>query len=99
MKGYDPKDRGYFEQTTMQRALGDVFGSMWTELAMTDAEFKEVIGRYLTRVPTGPGQPPAMVNYHNFARDLQKLADETLTNEHMSYAMSLKHASGPKGAP
>ena len=84
--------QNFFEQTTFQRALADTFGSLWTELAMTNEEFEGICKPFLCREPTGPGQPPAMVQYRKFAVELQRYADQHLTDEDMAYAMSLRHA-------
>ena len=85
-----PEGRNIFEQTQFERALADCFGPAWTELAMTSAEFEEVTAPYKTRRPTGPGQPPAMIKYRNFCYDLQKYADEHLSDAEISHAFALK---------
>ena len=65
---------------------------VWTQLAMTNEEFHGICKPFLCREPTGPGQPPAMVQYRKFAVELQRYADQHLTDEDMAYAMSLRHA-------
>jgi len=43
---------------------------------MTSAEFKIITEPYLTRKPNKDGEPSSMVLWHQFAEDLQKLAEE-----------------------
>ena len=90
MHARDPKDCNIFEQTQFERALADCFGPAWTELAMTAPEFTEVTAPYKTRQPTGPGQPPAMIKYRSFCYDLQKYAEEHLSDAEISHAFALK---------
>jgi hypothetical protein len=96
MHARDPKDCNIFEQTQMLAALADVFGPQWTELAMTRSEFQEIMEPYMTRRPTGPGQPPAMIQYRSFCYDLQKYADEHLSDAEISHAFAMKMMGPPK---
>jgi len=96
MHGRDPKDRNTFEQTQFATALADVFGPSWTEIAMTSAEFEEITEPYKTKRPTAPGQPPAMIQYRNFCHDLQRYADEQLSDSDMSAALEAKFAKAPR---
>jgi len=95
MHGRDPKDRNTFEQTQFLAALADVFGPSWTEIAITNSEFEEITEPYKTKRPTAPGHPPAMIQYRNFCVDLQKYAEESLTDEDIAFAFAAK-ASQPK---
>ena len=99
MHARDPKDCNIFEQTQFERALADCFGPSWTELAMTAAEFAEITEPYKTRRPNGPGQPPAMIMYRNFCFDLQKYADEHLSDAEISHAFALKYQQPAKTRP
>lgn len=90
MHGFDPKDANIFEQTVFSRALADCFGKGWAELAMTEQEYLEITEPYLTRKPTGPGQPPALIMYRNFATDLQNVAEQQLCDDDVRFAMSLR---------
>jgi len=96
MHARDPKDCNMFEQTQFQRALADVFGPSWTELAMTNDEFDLITEPYKCRRPTGPGQPPAMIQYRNFCVDLQKFADEDMSDAHIGAAFAMRHQQPPR---
>jgi len=89
MRGYDNVDRGFFEQNQFRRALCDCMGNQWTELAMTSAEFEELARPYYTKVPQMQGAPPPMIQWRHFARDMQKLADEKLTDQDIAKAERL----------
>ena len=123
MRGYDPVDRGFFEQNQFRRALCDCCGHQWTELAMTSAEFHEIASPYFTKVSQVPGAPcvsgeketprdpfplararpgrgashrargfarrPPMVQWRHFARDMQKVADDLLTDKDIAAAERL----------
>jgi len=89
MRGYDTVDRGFFEQGQFRRALCDCMGMQWTELAMTSAEFTELASPYYTKVPQVQGAPPPMVQWRHFARDMQKVADELLTDKDIAAAERL----------
>ena len=89
MRGYDNVDRGFFEQNQFRRALCDCMGNQWTELAMTSSEFEELAAPYYTKVPKMPGAPPPMIQWRHFARDMQKLADEVMTNKDIAAAERL----------
>merc|ERR1719230_425225 len=67
--------KGFFDLSTMRRALCNAFGNQWVELAMTQAEFAEVCEPYLTRVPLQTGEPTSMVQWRQLAQDLQMLAE------------------------
>jgi len=90
MHGFDPKDANIFEQTVFQRALADAFGNEWTKLSMTADEYNQIISPYLSRVPTGPGQPPAMIAYRRFAQDMQKICEEQLSDDDLAMAMAMR---------
>jgi hypothetical protein len=64
-------------------------GMQWTELAMTSAEFDELARPYYTKVPKTTGAPPPMIQWRHFARDMQKLADELLTDKDIAAAERL----------
>lgn len=89
MRGYDSVDRGFFEQNQFRRALCDCMGMQWTELAMTSAEFDELASPYYTKVPKTQGAPPPMIQWRHFARDMQKMADELLTDKDIAAAERL----------
>lgn len=89
MRGYDSVDRGFFEQNQFRRALCDCMGMQWTELAMTSAEFDELARPYYTKVPKVVGAPPPMVQWRHFARDMQRMADELLTDKDIAAAERL----------
>ena len=75
MGGFDRMKKGFFDLSTMRRALCNAFGNQWVELAMTQAEFAEVCEPYLTRVPLQSGEPTSMVQWRQLAQDLQMLAE------------------------
>ena len=78
MAGFDQRRRGFFDLTTFARSLANAFGSQWVELAMTSAEFREICEPYLTRKPENAGvqgSPESLVLWHQFAADLQKMAE------------------------
>jgi len=89
MRGYDQVDRGFFEQNQFRRALCDCMGNQWTELAMTSAEFEELARPYYTKVPQTQGGPPPMIQWRHFARDMQRLADELMTDKDIAAAERL----------
>lgn len=89
MRGYDVVDRGFFEQNQFRRALCDCMGMQWTELAMTSAEFDQLASPYYTKVPKLQGAPPPMVQWRHFARDMQRQADELLTDKDIAAAERL----------
>lgn len=89
MRGYDSVDRGFFEQNQFRRGLCDCMGMQWTELAMTSAEFDELARPYYTKVPKVVGAPPPMVQWRHFARDMQRMADELLTDKDIAAAERL----------
>lgn len=89
MRGYDNVDRGFFEQNQFRRALCDCAGNQWTELAMTSAEFDQLASPYYTKVPTTQGAPPPMIQWRHFARDMQKYADEIMTDKDIAAAERL----------
>ena len=89
MRGYDNVDRGFFEQNQFRRSLCDCMGMQWTELAMTSAEFDELASPYYTKVPKAQGAPPPMIQWRHFARDMQKMADELLTDKDIAAAERL----------
>merc|ERR1711865_436663 len=96
MHGRDPQDRNTFEQTQFLAALADVFGPSWTEIAITTAEFDEITEPYKTKRPTGPGHPPALIQYRNFCYDLQQYAEDQLTDADISFAFVAKASQAPK---
>lgn len=75
MGGFDRMKKGFFDLSTMRRALCNSFGNQWVELAMTQAEFAEVVEPYLTRVPMQNGEPESLVQWRQLAQDLQMLAE------------------------
>ena len=75
MAGFDRAHKGFFDLATLRRALSNAFGNQWTELAMTQAEFAEITEPYLTRAPLQNGEPMALVQWRQFAQDLQMLAE------------------------
>ena len=78
MAGFDTRNRGFFDQATFARALANAFGNQWVELAMTTPEFQQVCNPYLTRKPADAGiagAPESLVLWHQFAADLQKMAE------------------------
>ena len=75
MGGFDRMKKGFFDLSTMRRALCNAFGNQWTELAMTQAEFAEITEPYLTRQPLENGEPTSLVQWRQFAQDLQMLAE------------------------
>jgi len=89
MRGFDNTDRGFFEQGQFRRALCDCMGNQWTELAMTSAEFNELASPYYTKVPQVHGAPPPMIQWRHFARDMQKIADELMTDKDIAAAERL----------
>ena len=89
MRGYDNVDRGFFEQNQFRRALCDCMGNQWTELAMTSAEFNELAEPYYTKKSTVVGAPPPMIQWRHFARDMQKLADDILSDKDIAAAERL----------
>ena len=56
---------------------------------MTSAEFDELARPYYTKVPKTTGAPPPMIQWRHFARDMQKLADELLTDKDIAAAERL----------
>ena len=76
MAGFDYRSCGLIDLLTFQRALCNAFGPQWTELAMTSAEFNQVVEPYITRKPMRDGEPGALVMWVQYASDLQQLADE-----------------------
>jgi len=89
MRGYDNVDRGFFEQGQFRRALCDCMGNHWTELAMTSAEFTDLASPYYTKVPQMQGAPPPMIQWRHFARDMQHLADQLMTDKDIAAAERL----------
>ena len=89
MRGYDNVDRGFFQQGQFRRALCDCMGNQWTELAMTTPEFELLAAPYYTKKSNVPGAPPPMVQWRHFARDMQKLADDLLTDKDIAAAERL----------
>jgi len=75
MAGFDRAKKGFVDLATLRRAFSNAFGTQWTELAMTQAEFAEVTEPYLTRVPMQAGEPYALVQWRQLAQDLQMLAE------------------------
>jgi len=85
LDAHDRRNAGLVDLETFRRAICYAFGNNWIELAMTSAEFDEVVKPYLTRNPNAPGQPPGFVFWQRFATDLQTLADKrTHSDEFMS---------------
>ena len=76
MAGFDYRSCGLIDLLTFQRALCNAFGPQWTELAMTSAEFNQVVEPYITRKPMRDGEPGALVMWVQYASDLQQLADD-----------------------
>jgi len=76
MGGFDKRKHNFFDMPTFRRALSNTFGKQWIELAMTSAEFAEICEPYLTRKPNHRGEATSMILWHQFAEDMQKLADE-----------------------
>jgi hypothetical protein len=56
---------------------------------MTSAEFNELASPYYTKVPQMQGAPPPMIQWRHFARDMQKVADELLTDKDIAAAERL----------
>lgn len=75
LDAHDRRNAGLVDVECFRRAICYAFGNNWTELAMTSAEFDEVVKPYLTRNPNKPGEPPGFVFWQKFATDLQTLAD------------------------
>jgi len=75
MGGFDRMKKGFFDLATMRRALCNAFGNQWVELAMTSAEFNEIVEPYLTRVPLQDGEPQSLVQWRQLAQDLQMLSE------------------------
>ena len=75
MGGFDRMKKGFFDLSTMRRALCNAFGNQWVALAMTQAEFAEITEPYLTRQPLESGEPESLVQWRQFAQDLQMLAE------------------------
>lgn len=89
MKGLDPHDRKFFERTQFYRAIENLVGKAWLELAITTEEFDELCEPYLTK-KSGPGGPPPMIQYKRFALDLQRYADQVLTDDDITKAQELR---------
>uniref|UniRef100_A0A7S2IQN0 Uncharacterized protein n=1 Tax=Haptolina brevifila TaxID=156173 RepID=A0A7S2IQN0_9EUKA len=94
MKGFDKYDRSFMERTQFYRALENLIGKPWIELAMTSEEFDELCKPYLTKT-SGPGGPPPMIQYRRFALDLQKYADNFLTDDDITKAQELRGYVNP----
>ena len=59
-----------------QKGLAYALGERWNELECTTAEFNELTGPYLTRVPKKPGDPTPFVKWQEFSNHVQRLADK-----------------------
>jgi len=94
MKGFDAYDRKFFERTQFYRAIENLVGKAWIELAMTTDEFDELCAPYLTKT-SGPGGPPPMIQYKRFALDLQRYADQVLTDDDVTKAQELRGYVNP----
>jgi len=94
MKGFDAYDRKFFERTQFYRAIENLVGKTWIELAMTTEEFDELCAPYLTKT-SGPGGPPPMIQYKRFALDLQRYADQVLTDDDVTKAQELRGYVNP----
>eukprot|EP00900_Chrysochromulina_parva_P001909 jgi/Chrpa1/11719/Chrysochromulina_OHIO_Genome00019773-RA len=94
MKGLDPHDRKFFERTQFYRAIENLVGKAWLELAITTEEFDELCEPYLTK-KSGPGGPPPMIQYKRFALDLQRYADQVLTDDDITKAQELRGYVNP----
>jgi len=94
MKGFDKYDRSFMERTQFYRALENLIGKPWIELAMTTEEFDELCRPYITKT-SGPGGPPPMIQYRRFALDLQKYADKFLTDDDITKAQELRGYVNP----
>ena len=85
LDAHDRRNCGLVDLDTFRRALCYAFGNNWIELAMTSAEFDEVVKPYLTRNPNKPGDPAGFVFWQKFSVDLQTLADRhTHTDKFMA---------------
>ena len=60
----------------VQKGLAYSLGNQWNELECTTAEFNELTGPYLTRVPKKPGDPDPFVKWQEFTTHVQALADQ-----------------------
>lgn len=94
MKGFDAYDRKFFERTQFYRAIENLVGKAWIELAMTSEEFDELCKPYLTKV-AAQGGPPPMIQYKRFALDLQRYADQVLTDDDITKAQELRGYVNP----
>jgi len=83
MAGFDRAKKGFFDLTTLRRALANAFEKQWVELAMTQAEFAEIVEPYITRQPMQKGEPMAFVQWRQFAQDLQMLAETGRPTSHV----------------
>ena len=59
-----------------------------------EEEFDELCEPYLTKT-SGPGGPPPMIQYKRFALDLQRYADQVLTDDDITKAQELRGYVNP----
>jgi hypothetical protein len=94
MKGFDNYDRSFMERTQFMRAIENLVGKPWIELAMTSDEFEEICKPYYTK-NSGPGGPPPMIQYRRFALEMQRYADQELTDDDITKAQELRGYVNP----